>query len=102
MKWYEMMFTTQWKCDDRSKGASQIRKGDKGALLRLRRPPQIKSNQIKSNQIKYPTLQLRRTPDKNQILTKRFLDENRLSEIVRVKTARTKTLSEKSYFKSTE
>ena len=45
--WYEMVicfniiFTTQWKCDDRSKGASQIRKGDKGALLRLRRPPDI-------------------------------------------------------------
>lgn len=38
------MFTTQWKCDHRAEGASKIRKRDKGALLRFRRPPEIKSN----------------------------------------------------------
>ena len=34
------MFTTEWKCDDRSKGASKIGKGDEGALFRLWRPPE--------------------------------------------------------------
>ena len=34
------MFTTEWKCDDGSKGASKIGKGDEGALFRLWRPPE--------------------------------------------------------------